>query len=203
MNYSALAAAVVAASLTVLVTPAYAQDQEPFAGPWVGATAGYDTFTAGDDDDGDNSEDGAAYGVALGYDANLNGLVLGIEAGLADSSVSASATDLLEDGDELTLAAGRDIYAGLRVGLPISEALMVFAKGGYTNQRFSATYTLDDDTETSSENLDGFRLGGGVEFDLGQPFARIEYQYSDYGSFTDAELETNRHQVMLTAGLRF
>ncbi|WP_338243368.1 outer membrane protein [Aurantiacibacter hainanensis] len=195
-----LSAAVVAVSTAA--TPAFAQENLPFTGPWVGATAGYDKFTTGDEDD-DGSEDGIAYGIALGYDVNLGGVLIGAEAELTDNGVSATAFDVLEDDDELTLSAGRDIFAGVRVGVPLNDVAMLFAKGGYTNQRFSATYSLDDESETLSENLDGFRLGGGVEFDLGQPFARIEYRYSDYGSFSEADLETKRHQVMLTAGVRF
>ena len=116
---------------------------------------------------------------------------------------SATGTDILEEGDELTLSVGRDLYAGLRVGFPVSDKVMLFAKGGYSNQRISATYTLDDETVSESDTVNGFRLGAGVELDLGQPFARLEYRYSDYGSFSDTELETSRHQVMLTAGLRF
>lgn len=202
MNKTAFVAAMMAASIFVVVTPAYAQDDTAFEGPWVGATVGYDTFSTGDEDD-DSSEDGFTYGVALGYDFNLGGVVVGVEGELTESGVSATAADILEDGDVLTLSAGRDIYAGVRVGVPVNDSILLYAKGGYTNQRFTATYTLDDEVATESENVDGWRLGAGVELDLGQPFARIEYRYSDYGSFSDAEFETSRHQVMLTAGLRF
>ncbi|WP_340586272.1 porin family protein [Erythrobacter alti] len=202
MNMTALASAIFAASILVIVTPAYAQDDQPFNGPWVGATAGYDTFSSGGDED-DSSEDGIAYGIALGYDVNLGNVVVGVEAELSDSSVSASAADVLETGDLLTLSAGRDIYAGVRVGVPVTESLMVYAKGGYSNQRFTATYSMDDLVEAESGNTDGWRVGGGIEYDLGQPFARLEYRYSDYGSFSDTDFETSRHQVMLTAGLRF
>lgn len=200
MNKTAFAAALVAAFILVFVTPAYAQDS--FTGPWVGATAGYDTFTAGDDED-DSSKNGVAYGISAGYDVNLGGVVLGIEAGFTESSVEASATAVFEDNDVLTLSAGRDIYAGLRVGVPVSDRVMVFGKAGYTNQRFSLTYTLNGDTESESESLDGWRVGGGVEVDFGAPFARIEYRYTNYGPFSNADLKTSRHQVMLTVGLRF
>ena len=81
--------------------------------------------------------------------------------------------------------------------------MMVFAKGGYTNQRFKAAYTLDGETVLESDNSDGFRVGAGVELDFGQPFARLEYRYSDYGSFSEAEFETSRHQIMLATGVRF
>lgn len=195
-----LIAATFAAS--TIGAPACAQDDQPFQGPWVGASVGYDHFSAGGGED-NSSSDGIAYGIAVGYDFKLDKIVLGIEAELTDSSVKASATDVLEVGDAIGLAAGRDIYAGLRLGMMVSDNAMIFAKGGYTNQRFSSTYTLDNETEKASGNTDGWRLGAGVEFDLGKPFARIEYRYSTYGTFSDTELETSRHQAMVTAGLRF
>lgn len=200
MRKTLLAAAFVAASIAA--TPALAQDDQRFNGPWVGVTTGYDTFTNGENEE-DSSEDGIVYGIALGYDFNLNGFVLGAEAELTDSSVSSSALDVLEEGDELALSSGRDIYVGIRVGLPVSETIMIYAKGGYTSQRFNASYILDGDSESVNENIDGFRVGGGLELDLGQPFARIEYRYSDYGSLSDTDVETSRHQAVVTAGLRF
>jgi outer membrane immunogenic protein len=192
------AAAMLAASAAA--TPAWAQD-DAFTGPWVGGTFGYDSFSAGGD--GDDAEDGIAYGIALGYDVDVGGVVLGVEAELAESSVKASQSSVLEDGDEMTLSAGRDLYAGVRIGVPVTGNVMIFAKGGYTNQRFKLTYALDDEVESGHETLDGWRIGGGAEFDFGQPFARIEYRYSDYGAFSDAGFQTGRHQLVATAGLRF
>lgn len=200
MKKTWLIAATLAASM--IGAPVCAQDDKPFDGPWVGASVGYDHFSAGDDED-NNSADGVAYGIALGYDFNLDTVVLGVEAEFTDSSVKASGTDVFEDGDTFGLAAGRDIYAGVRVGVMVGDKAMVFAKGGYTNQRFTSTYTIDDEVEKASGNSDGWCLGAGVEFDLGKPFARIEYRYSDYGAFSDDDFETSRHQAMLTAGLRF
>ena len=111
-----LAAAILAASTAA--TPAFCKDGEAFTGPWVGATLGYDKFTAGDNDDDDGADDGVTYGVALGYDANFGGVVLGVEAELADSSIRASSANILEEGDSLTVSARRDLYAGVRVGVP-------------------------------------------------------------------------------------
>jgi outer membrane immunogenic protein len=199
MRNTLLATTLVVVALTIATPPAFAQDGDAFEGPWVAATAGYDTFNG----DGSESADGIVYGIVLGYDFSLGGVFLGVEAELGKSSVSASGSDVLVTGDELSFNVGRDIYAGIRVGVPVSETVLAYGKAGYTNQRISATYTLDDFIETASDNIGGYRLGAGVEFDLGEPFARIEYRYSDYGSFSDTDLETSRHQVMLTAGLRF
>jgi opacity protein-like surface antigen len=115
--------------------------------------------------------------TAPGYDVDLGNAVLGIEGEISDSSVRAAASDILDDGDELNISTGRDIYVGIRPGVPVSEKMMIFAKGGYTNQRFNAAYTRYRETVSESDNSDGFRLGAGVEFDFGQPFARLEYRF--------------------------
>lgn len=54
--------------------------------------------------------------TAPGYDIDLGNVVLGIEGEISDSSVRAAASDILDDGDELNISAGRDIYAGFRLG---------------------------------------------------------------------------------------
>ena len=183
-----------------LITPSTASAQE-FDGVWIGATAGYDSFDSGDSDG--TSEDGIAYGIALGYDFNLSVLVVGIEGEVAESSVKASGANVLVNGDSLTLSADRDLYAGFRVGVPVTKTILLYGKGGYSNQRFNAAYTLGNTTERDSDNVDGFRVGAGAEIALGKAFGRLEYRYSEYGSFSDTDLETSRHQVMLTAGARF
>lgn len=187
-------------STAALANPSNAHAEE-FDGPWVGVTAGYDIFDAGDE--ADDSEDGITYGFTAGYDFNLGGVIVGFEGEISDSSVDATASDVIANGDSLTLSAGRDLFAGVRVGVPVTENVLLYGKGGYTNQRFNAEYTLGNTTESASENLDGFRIGAGAELDLGSAFGRLEYRYSEYGSFSDTDLETSRHQVMVTAGMRF
>src|SRR3546814_18059784 len=74
---------------------------------------------------------------------------------------------------------------------------------------------LDEDSETGEHfNLDGYRLGAGVEQKVGSnAYAKVEYRYSNYG---DARLEfanggntdnfsvdTDRHQVVAGVGWRF
>src|SRR3546814_20384602 len=101
--------------------------------------------------------------------------------------------------------------------LPIfkaTPATLIYAKGGYTNPRL---YLIagDEDSETGEHfNLDGYRLGAGVEQKVGSnAYAKVEYRYSNYG---DARLEfanggntdnfsvdTDRHQVVAGVGWRF
>ena len=80
-------------SLTAIAAPAFAQDSEAtFTGPRVEGIIGYDITRAGssvDDDvnqDNDQSIDGFMYGVAVGYDYDFGGVVVGAEAELTDSA---------------------------------------------------------------------------------------------------------------------
>lgn len=187
-----------AAAATTNAAPAFAQDETSFQGFWIGAHAGYDSIGVDDD-----SEDGVVYGISTGYDFRLGDAVIGVEAELSESSVSSTASDVFAVGDEIRLAAGRDIYAGFRVGLPLNDNLLMYGKAGYTNLRAKASYTLGNMVTDESSTSGGYRLGAGAELSLGRPFARIEYRYSHYGDFDDIDFEADRHQVMVTAGYRF
>lgn len=192
---------IMVAVATISTTPALAQDA-PSGGLYAGALVGYDHVTISDGTDSGN-KDGVTYGAILGYDFDLGSAVAGIEAELNDSSVSITQTDLLVTGDVGTLSAGRDLYVGVRVGFKASENVIVYAKGGYTNARVKLDYNDNDGfTFNEGDNLDGFRIGGGVEYSFGKLAVRGEYRYSDYGNYTyegiDSGLGVGRHQVVAT-----
>lgn len=215
-------ALVLATSLATFATPAFAQVEGGFTGPWVAGVAGLDINKAGssvDDDindDRDQSVEGIMYGAAIGYDFAMNGIVIGAEAELTDSEA-----DTEYDGDFETFGfgavdAGRDIYVGARLGYAIRPSTMVYAKAGYTNARFN--YLGSDGTTDYNLNLDtdGYRFGAGVEQRYGaNTFAKLEYRYSNYSkgeidfetpdvSDTDRfDVDSDRHQVVASVGLRF
>ncbi len=212
-----------ATSLATLATPAIAQTNDGFTGPWVAGVAGLDINQAGssvDDDvteDRDQSVEGFMYGVAVGYDYDLGGVVLGAEAELTDSEADTEYDD--DDVETFGLGAvdtGRDIYVGARLGYAIRPTTMVYAKAGYTNTRFN--YLASDGTTEDDFGLDtdGYRLGAGVEQRFGtNTFAKLEYRYSNYSegeidfetddvADTDRfDIDTDRHQVVASVGLRF
>ena len=91
---------------------------------------------------------------------------------------------------------------------------MLYAKGGYTNARLDVT--ADNGTATTDENfqLDGWRVGAGVEKSLSSnTYAKLEYRYSNYtkadfqfanGAVTDTfDVDTDRHQIVAGVGFRF
>lgn len=203
-------------------TPAFAQDSDraAFTGPRVGAVLGYDGTRPGSSVDSDIAGDdqtahGLLYGGDVGYDFAVGGVVIGAEAELTGSTarVNNSPIDPNDFGFG-RVKAGRDIYAGARVGFRVSPNMMVYAKGGYTNARFDLTAS-DGVTETGRNfNLDGYRVGAGVERALGpNTYAKLEYRYSNYdnarlefarGSATDNfSIDTDRHQVAAGVGFRF
>lgn len=212
-----------AASMAALAPPVSAQDKAPFSGLRVGAEAGYDMLRSGSTEDVDDTRDlnqdidGANYAAVVGYDAAVGEkLRIGAEASFGDSTASWD-----NDNNQPTVFnlgrvnAEREIYVGGRVGVVTSPDLMLYAKGGYTNQRFGVEGT--DGTVSASQRLDvdGWRAGVGAEYALSDSmYAGLEYRYSNYsegevdfeGNTPDSSrfnLDTDRHQVVATVGVRF
>ena len=180
-----------------VATPAVAQNAAPFSGVRVEGVVGYDTTDVEDENSG-----GVVYGAQLGYDVQSGGLVFGVEGEVSDSTVDECVRDVDLIGDELCVQAGRDLYVGGRVGAAASSDVLVYGKAGYTNGRVALDYedgtagtTLDFE---EGENLDGVRVGGGLEVALGpNSYLKAEYRYSNY------EQGFDRHQAVAGFGFRF
>ena len=216
---------ITASSLAALATPVFAQgveDESPFTGLRGEALLGYDIIGAGssvDDDDNDNDDqsiDGIAYGVAVGYDIDIGSVVLGGEAEFTDSSAD---IDSDEDDSEGVgfgrISAGRDLYFGARAGFNVAPDALVYVKGGYTNAKLNV-FINDGTTESDQDiDLDGYRIGAGAEYALNQnTFLKFEYRYSNYSEgevdFEDEipdterfDVDLDRHQVIAGLGFRF
>jgi len=188
-----IAAALLASSLA---TPAFAQSNGNFSGLRVEGIIGYDTT-----DVEEESADGLLYGVGVGYDVQSGGLVFGVDGEINKSNLDECAAGAIVAGDELCASAGRDLYAGARVGTTIGSNMLLYARAGYTNARVTTSYDHPTNNAldlTSRENLDGVRVGGGLEFALGtNAFVKTEYRYSNY------EKGFDRHQLVGGLGLRF
>jgi outer membrane immunogenic protein len=185
-------------------TPALAQDAPSISGPWVAAEEGWDHVDL-NEGSAIGSKNGLVYGGSLGYDQDYGKVVLGIEGEVTGSNVTAAVNDGL--GNTADLKLGRDFYAGARLGFKVGPKTMFYGKVGYTNQRVDANYTLDGTTAAVSGHLDGYRLGAGVQYTEGHMFGRLEYRYSDYGTWlyqgVPTGLSTGRHQIAVLAGYRF
>lgn len=208
----------------VVAMPAAAQDMSPgtFTGPRVEAIVGYDISKAGSSSDNDvndqddESIDGLLYGVGIGYDYDMGGVVLGIEGEYTDSTAK---TEYSDGGDFEGFGlgrvdTGRDLYAGVRVGAKVAPDVLAYVKGGYTNAKFNVLAT-DGSTELKQDiNADGWRAGAGLEYAMTEnSFAKIEYRYSNYqeaeyenGDLPDSDrfdIDTDRHQIVGSVGWRF
>lgn len=185
-------------ALVAVATPALAQDGAPlpFNGPHVEVITGVDRAKVPGD-----SRTGLVYGIAGGYDVQTNGGALfGIEAEAADSTAKGCDSGVLVAGDTACLKAKRDLYAGGRAGFVTGNTL-IYGKVGYTNARLGTSY--EDGTAATaadfsrSTNLDGVRVGGGLETNVGNFLLKAEYRYSNY------EQGVSRHQGIVGVGVRF
>lgn len=182
---------------TAVATPVFAQDApSPFNGAHVEITSGVDRLRGGG-----TGDTGLQYGVNAGYDyATQRGALFGVEAEAADATTRDCNRSVLVNGDRACFKAKRDLYAGGRAGF-ISGNTLIYGKVGYTNARVSATY--DDGTTATindfsqSRNLDGVRVGGGLETNVGNFLVKAEYRYSNY------EQGLSRHQGLVGVGVRF
>ena len=138
------------------------------ANPFTGVRA---EVTAGlDDVTGGFDTTAVSYGVGVGVDAEVYPrVIVGLAANL----------DNVFDR--------RQVAANARLGYVVTDRVMVYGTAGYANWR-----------QLASTELEGFRLGAGVEARVVGPFyAKAEYRYSN---FQDG---VGQHGAIVGAGLRF
>jgi outer membrane immunogenic protein len=203
--------------------PAFAQsatDLSPFTGARVEGLIGYDILKSGGDnddgvnssgDEGDESIEGALFGVGAGFDFDLGGVVAGIEAEFSESTGEQEAGESIDLPIRSSIETGRDLYVGGRIGFLATPATLVYGKAGYTNTSIEANFENATSALEFDTNADGWRVGAGVEQLLGpNAFAKVEYRYSNYNTLDfsdDADFETDvdldRHQIVAGVGFRF
>jgi outer membrane immunogenic protein len=181
----------------LIATPAFAQEAPPNGGFRIEAIGGYDRAHV----NGEHAN-GVVYGVGVGYDVQSGRALFGIEGEASNSSGDRCVDGTVIAGDRTCAALRRDLYVGGRVGALVGPRTLIYAKAGYTNARGRVEY--DDGTTgtaldfTDHRNLDGARVGGGVQFGVGRnAYVRTEYRYSNY------EAGVDRHQVVGAVGFRF
>lgn len=110
------------------------------------------------------------YGAAVGFDAEVyKNVTIGIEANV----------DNVFDR--------RNIGASARLGFVVSDRALVYGKVGYANWEYA-----------TSRDLDGLRLGAGLEYKLAGPlYTGLEYRYSDFAG------QAGQHGAYARVGMRF
>lgn len=139
-------------------------------------------------------------GVGLGYDvvaAETHGFG-GVEVNADYSTIRECRTSVILAGDRACGRAGLDLSAGVRFGYRGDGGTSVYGLIAFTRTHLTTRYTAGGTTVRDGDDLDGVRLGGGVQFDIGaNSYAKIEYRYSDY------EQHFRRHQGLVGVGIRF
>ena len=204
MNTKLLLASVAA---LVIATPAMAQDDSSGfkGGARIEARVGVDDVVLKSGGASD-SKVGLAYGTELGYDyATKSGFVIGAYAGIE----GATTKDCAVSGTQTAcIKAGRNITVGVRAGGIVAGGLL-YAKGGYTNGRVTATFTdtaVPANNASASGNADGWHLGAGYEFTISEhTYAKVEYLYTDYSvdNTLGSTVGLQRHQGLVGFGYRF
>ena len=177
--------------------PAAAQEKS-YQGPSITVITGIDDTSNG------RGRAGLLYGGQIGYDIQNGNVVFGIEGEVTGATTGKCYTynytvpvSTVRD----CLHAGRDLYAGGKVGVVLGEATLLYGKAGYTNARFQADYSYTGAPPYAFKGdvtLDGLRVGAGIERVIGANLRLIaEYRYSNYeGNFS-------RHQGVVGLGFRF
>ncbi|MET4898070.1 outer membrane beta-barrel protein [Sphingomonadaceae bacterium jetA1] len=197
-----LAALATSAALAA-AAPAAAQTAQPFTGFRVEGLIGYDSLNDRQGKD-KSASDGVLYGAGIGYDIPAGPVTLGAEGEITGSSSDTRSNSINVAGDQFRLGAGRDLYAGARVGYMISPVALGYVKAGYTNARFDARYTNAGVTNVNSQDVGGYRLGAGLEYAMSpNTFVKGEYRYSHYDRLDGVGINPNRHQLLAGLGLRF
>jgi outer membrane immunogenic protein len=190
------------AALGAASAPAHA---DTFEGPYVGVTAGWERSDVADRIEtqpitGEASRDALVLGGYAGYNYKLTEkLVIGAEAGFSatvdDQNRAASA------GKSLTIDPRYSFDVGARAGYLVTDKALVYVRGGYVNTRVRTALDGLNGPVTASENLDGWQLGGGLEYAITDRIsARAEYRYSDLGSNGG---QYDRHQTLVGVSYNF
>jgi outer membrane immunogenic protein len=201
---------IIAGALALATTagPAFAQTAPaqgggPFEGAYVGVQGGWQqdrqTLDTAGVRSGRVKAEGFAYGGQIGYDTYVGpNFVVGGE-------LSVTGKTGRDDFGGFDLRQGRTLNATGRLGYTIAPNSLLYARGGYSNARF----TVENATTRVSDNRGGYTVGGGLEQALGTNVsARVEYAYSHFGRDDlnslfgpGSELNYSRHAV--TAGLNY
>lgn len=198
-----LTSATIVAAFAAIAAPAHA---ETYNGPYVGVTAGWerneiaDSIVGRQPVDAEASRDALVLGGYAGYNYKATDrIVIGAEAGFT-ATVDDRAR-ALSAGQALTIDPRYSFDLSARAGYLVTEKALVYLRGGYANTRVRTTLETANGPVRNSDNLDGWQLGGGLEYAITDRIsARAEYRYSDFGNQGG---QYDRHQTLLGVSYNF
>ncbi|WP_156255046.1 outer membrane protein [Sandarakinorhabdus oryzae] len=178
----------------------------PFNGPYLGVSAGWNRDDVarrtinGITIDAGRTQDAVTLGGYAGYNKTLGKrFVIGGELGFSgaiDDTIVGSA-----QGKALEIDPRYSFDVSARAGVLADAKTLIYARGGYANTRVRTSVATTAGTAITSDNLDGWQVGGGIERSLTENVsARIEYRYSDFGSNGG---RFDRHQALIGVSYNF
>lgn len=146
------------------------------------------------------------YGGTIGFDGQIGKrIVIGPEASFWRANNWNENCTAGASGGSVCHKSFEEFGVGVRAGVLVSPNFLVFGKGGYVvneqRKRFDAP--VGQTSFYNHFNTTGYQLGGGVEYTLSGPEAKVpfyvgaQYVYSQYND------HTSRQRVMGTVGIRF
>jgi hypothetical protein len=178
------------------VPPATSTPPRDFGGLYAGAQIGHGTLQS--DNTGLRPDDGAPTftlsatragqgftgGGYAGYGIQSNGFYIGGEAELELSSVD---WNVERSPVGRIYSAEKKATAGLavRFGYVLNDNVLLYARAGFVRSDFDFDYTFRSAAVSQSSTLDGVRVGGGIEFAIGEKMnVRLDYTQTNYDSNT-------------------
>ncbi|MCK0128920.1 outer membrane beta-barrel protein [Erythrobacter sp. F6033] len=197
------------AAVTAVTVPHAAHandDDENFEGVSVGVQGGYSrqridetVLTGADAVTIDARQSGVTYGGYIGYDAQFENFVIGVEAGFNPSE--RKLTDTVTSGGSVELNPQWSADASVRAGIVLNDRILAYGRVGYSRSRYKLSRFDGVNTAATvseRENGDGVMFGGGAEFAVTHYAAlRVEYRRNNFGDTFRSD------QVLAGATLRF
>jgi outer membrane immunogenic protein len=157
-------------------------------------------------------------GGRIGYDFDAGPALLGVYGDIAATNIQSSINVTAPGfgGASLNASSKLDWVGTIqaKLGMPVSDSLLVYAHGGFAHGHTSQTASLTiggggPAPFTASQDRNGWVLGAGVEFAVtNNLFFNTEYSYTDLGTATitsggglDLSEKLAYHQI--TAGLSY
>ena len=203
-----------AGALIAAATPAFAADLAPapvepvapivvpftWSGFYVGADIGYSWSQVDTDLSGAGllalgvspfnlspDSDGVVGGVYVGYNAQFNQIVVGIEGDIEAASNSGDDTFSLIPGTPFINSKVEKNWQGsirARLGYAFDNFLPYITGGvAFADYDVKATDFLGAEVTSGSNTLTGWTIGAGVDYAFtANLIGRLEYRYTDYGT---------------------
>lgn len=195
-----------------IAAPAAAQSQDgqsqdrssngtSFRGFRAEANAGGDRFQSQG-----THNDRFGYGGTIGFDGQMgNRIVIGAEGSYWRANNWSENCTAGTSGGSICHKSLEEWGAAVRAGVLATPQLLVFAKGGYVNNKQRKRFDAPAGQTSFYDHFrtDGYQVGGGVEYTLSNAesrtplYANVQYVYSQYND------HTARQRVMAGLGLRF